>query len=241
MSQVRTISQGREKLGQALAALQADAHIPPDVMAVTQHIAQAVGSLFDAEKNPQEPAIKQHVRQALGYLSQTLALLQDVRAQHQGISVATAAIATVMSELYPLSGPRTSQMPPAPSSLKPGASSASKASPSTARPRKPVEVNVGATTESNFYVGFSGEISEGGVFVATYSALAQGTPVEAQVTLPGGFEMRIKAHVNFVRDPADLGNDSEPGMGLRFEHLSAEERELILRFVRKRAPMFYDE
>jgi hypothetical protein len=39
----------------------------------------------------------------------------------------------------------------------------------------------------------------------------------------------------------DFGSDSEPGMGVQFEGLTAEQRELILRFIRKRAPMFYDE
>jgi hypothetical protein len=35
--------------------------------------------------------------------------------------------------------------------------------------------------------------------------------------------------------------DSEPGMGVRFDRLEDEARELILRFIRKRPPLFYDE
>ena len=42
-----------------------------------------------------------------------------------------------------------------------------------------------------------------------------------------------------MRDPMDM--DSEPGIGVRFESLSQDHRELILRFVRKRPPLFYDE
>ena len=30
-------------------------------------------------------------------------------------------------------------------------------------------------------------------------------------------------------------------MGVKFEQLSGEQRELVLRFIRKRAPMFYDD
>jgi len=41
-----------------------------------------------------------------------------------------------------------------------------------------------------------------------------------------------------VRDPMDM--DSEPGIGVGFESLSNEHRELILRFVRKRPPIFFD-
>jgi hypothetical protein len=35
--------------------------------------------------------------------------------------------------------------------------------------------------------------------------------------------------------------DSEPGIGVRFDRLDGEARELILRFIRKRPPLFYDD
>lgn len=106
-----------------------------------------------------------------------------------------------------------------------------------------LEANVGASTESNFYVGFSGEIADGGVFVATYESLPKGTPVHLLVTLPGGFDFRCQGYVRFVRDPMDFASDSEPGMGIQFapSALSSEARGLIQRFIQKRAPIFYDE
>ena len=104
-----------------------------------------------------------------------------------------------------------------------------------------VEANIGATTESNFYVGFSGEIAEGGVFLATYEVLSQGTKVKALVTLPGGFEFTTHGWVRFVRDPFDLNSEAEPGMGIQFEGLDGQSRELVLRFIRKRPPMFFDD
>ena len=58
---------------------------------------------------------------------------------------------------------------------------------------------------------------------------------------PDEFETRIEGTVRYVRDPMDLAAESEPGMGVKFERLTGEQRELILRFVRKRAPIFYDE
>lgn len=102
-----------------------------------------------------------------------------------------------------------------------------------------IEANVGATTESNFYVGFSGQVADGGVFLATYDVLPRNTWVNLHVTLPGGFEFRAEAWVRFVRDPLDFG--AEPGMGLQFGPLSAEALELIHRFTKKRAPLFFDE
>src|SRR5688500_8021507 len=109
----QTAKQAREMLGQALAALQEDPNIPPDVMAVAQNIAQAVGALFEAERASSEPDGKASIRAALGSLSQTLALLQDVRGQHRGIALATETIAKVMSGLFPLTTV-PSRMPPAP-------------------------------------------------------------------------------------------------------------------------------
>ncbi len=263
--------EAREALGQALEVLQQDPNIPPDVLAVAQNIAQAVGALFEAEKASTEPDGKSSVKSALGSLSQTLALLQDVRSQHQGITVATETIAKAMNQLYPLTTQPSKAPPPSPNAMAaaqatiesgpprgmtqpqsaapaspavpPGKSSmAPPKAPAGDGPREPLEANIGATTESNFYVGFSGEIADGGVFLATYEVLPPGTKVDLLVTLPGNFEFRCKGWVRFVRDPFDLSQDgSEPGMGIQFESLDAQARELVLRFVRKRPPMFYDD
>ncbi|MET0339700.1 MAG: PilZ domain-containing protein [Polyangiales bacterium] len=220
----------REELGQALAALQEDPRTPPDVMGVAQNIAQAIGALFEAEQSADERHGRNCVRTALGSLSQTMALLQDLKSGHRGVVAATATIASAMSKLHPLAV-TPSLSPPRPQSSAP---------PSGAR-RVDVEANVGASSETNFYVGFSGEIAEGGVFIATYNTLDVGAGVVVTVTLPGGYEFRVPAHVHFVRDPMDMSDESEPGMGVKFEQLQGEHRELILRFVRKRAPMFYDD
>lgn len=225
----------REELGKALATLQEDPRTPPDVMGVAQNIAQAVGSLFEAEKAADERSGKSYVRSALGSLSQTMALLQDLKSGHRGVVAATATIAGAMSKLHPLTA--VPSIPPrgVSSSSPPGGV------PILLGKRTEVEANVGASSETNFYVGFSGEIAEGGVFVATYNTLDVGNLVTVTVTLPGGYEFRVPGHVHFVRDPMDMSDESEPGMGVKFEQLQSDQRELILRFVRKRAPMFYDD
>ncbi len=260
-----TARTSRESLGKALEALQQDANIPDDVMAVAQNIAQAVGALFEAEKASSEPDGKACVKKALGTLSQTLALLQDVRTEHKGVSVATATLAETMSALYPLTT-LPSRRPPAPDQTirddKPAGAAPAAAHPAAgaqgsaqkvasvppAAPPPPdgnaapedVEANIGANTESNFFVGFSGEIAKGGVFLSTYEVLPRGTRVKMLVTLPGGFDFTTTGWVRFVRDPFDLTSDSEPGMGIQFDDLSSDARELALRFVRKRPPMFFD-
>jgi uncharacterized protein (TIGR02266 family) len=271
-----TASSAREQLGKALEALQQDPNIPDDVMAVAQNIAQAVGALFEAEKASSEPDGKSSVKAALGNLSQTLALLQDVKSEHAGVDVATKSIAETMSQLYPLTtvpskapppqeADKTIEDPQVPKAAGVPAEAQSfqdttqkdeqqpafdhermsmpKVAPKPTGDREKIEANIGATTESNFYVGFSGEISHGGVFLATYEVLGKNTSVNVLVTLPGNFEFRCDGWVRFVRDPFDLSSDdgAEPGMGIQFENLPAEARELVLRFIRKRPPMFYDD
>lgn len=222
----------RENLGDALAALQKDENLPEDVLEVAQYIAQAVGALFEAERASSEPDGKSSVKSALGSLSQTLALLQDVEGTNGGIKQATTAIAESMSALFPLT--TASSMAPPPSDLR-----ADSAPPA---PDSVVEANIGATTESNFFVGFSGEIAEGGVFIATYNIHPKGTRLKVLITLPGGLSTEVHGNVRFIRDPMDFSSaESEPGMGVAFEKLPDTGRDLILRFIRKRPPMFYDD
>ena len=253
-------AESRKLLGSALEALQKDPNIPKDVLAIAENIAGAVGALFEAEKATSDLDGKASVKHAMGSLSQTMALLQDVKISHAGITEATNALAQVMSKLYPLaqvptirpSNPAIAKTVAAsvPAATAPSAAKAAAAlgsvRPAAAKPAKAVargqreklEANVGATTESNFFVGFSGEISEGGVFIATYTTLSVGAAVEVLVTLPGNYQFTVPGEVRFVRDPMDM--DSEPGIGVGFESLSNEHRELILRFVRKRPPIFFD-
>jgi uncharacterized protein (TIGR02266 family) len=250
-----TAAESRGLLGAALEALQQDPNIPAEVLSVAENIAKAIGALFEAEKASSDLDGKASVKHAMGSLSQTMALLQDVKSGHEGIAVATGTLAQVMSKLFPLAQAPTMR-PSAPSQVPlgtpMGAPPAAKVPadvqpvaparvsiPIAKGPREKLEANVGATTESNFFVGFSGEISEGGVFIATYATLPIGALVEVLVTLPGGYNSTIPGTVRFTRDPMDM--DSEPGVGVRFERLTEEQRELILRFIRKRAPIFYDE
>jgi uncharacterized protein (TIGR02266 family) len=248
-------AESRKLLGSALEALQSNPNIPKDVLAVAENIAGAIAALFEAEQAGSDLDGKASVKHAMGSLSQTMALLQDLKSNHDGIATATTALAQVMSKLYPLSQIATLRPSAAgnlasaktvatPAAAEAAARIGAQAKPAAAAPaqhvpREKLEANVGATTESNFFVGFSGEVSEGGVFIATYATLDRGAAVEVLVTLPGNYQFTVPGQVRFVRDPMDM--DSEPGMGVRFEALSNEHRELILRFIRKRPPLFYDE
>ncbi len=140
----------------------------------------------------------------------------------------------------PPSGRPTSERPVSSQPAKVPTSMLPPPAPIPVSQRQRLEANLGATTQSNFYVGFSGEIAHGGVFLATYEAFPKDTSVRMLVTLPGGFEFECDGYVRFVRDPMDFASESEPGMGIQFEGLSEDARDLVMRFIRKRPPIFYD-
>jgi len=106
--------------------------------------------------------------------------------------------------------------------------------------RVSAEIEIGFQSESNFYSGFSENISEGGVFVATYHKHRLGERHMVQLMLPGQDQsIEVLVEVKWVRE-ADPAHDVKPGYGLQFVDLTDGAREIIERFVRKRAPMFFE-
>ena len=122
----QTVKHGRLLLGSALERLQQESTLPPDVLAVVQNLAQAIGALFDAERASSDLDGRASVRHAMAFLSQTMALLQDVRSQHPGIGTATKSLAEVMRTLFPLAS-AASLRPPALQQPRPAAPAAASA------------------------------------------------------------------------------------------------------------------
>jgi uncharacterized protein (TIGR02266 family) len=102
------------------------------------------------------------------------------------------------------------------------------------------DVDIGVATEHNFFTGFSDDLTESGIFVATYVARSPGEVLVVQFRLPGiDRPLRAVVEVRWTRayDPA---SDTEPGFGAHFLEISAEDRSLVRRFVGHRAPLFHD-
>ena len=99
-----------------------------------------------------------------------------------------------------------------------------------------VAVAVGLGTDSHFFAGLSGDVSEGGVFVQTYRDIPVGSDVEVLFDLPEG---QLKAHGR-VRWHRDNSDSSPPGVGIAFSALGAEDRRLIQSFCDRRPPLYYD-
>ncbi|MBN1203449.1 MAG: TIGR02266 family protein [Myxococcaceae bacterium] len=102
-----------------------------------------------------------------------------------------------------------------------------------------LQTNIHLGSDSNFFTGFSTDISEGGLFVATVETVPRGTKVDLDFTLPGGRPLKASGVVRWLREPNDHTPDLMPGVGVQFQELPDEVASLISDFVRKREPLFF--
>lgn len=106
-------------------------------------------------------------------------------------------------------------------------------------PRVAMAVGVGFQSDTNFYTGFTEDLSEGGLFVATYAVEAIGSELALTFTLPNGQEITAVGVVRWVRDPYDMQSEVMPGMGVQFRDLAEADLAAIREFIAVREPMFY--
>ncbi|QDE65568.1 cell division protein FtsY [Myxococcus xanthus] len=102
-----------------------------------------------------------------------------------------------------------------------------------------MHTSIDMRSDSNFFTGFSLDISEGGVFIATVDAVPRGTQVELDFTLPGGRPMKVAGVVRWVREANSRTPELMPGVGVQFTGLPAEVASAISSFVTTRDPMFF--
>ena len=107
--------------------------------------------------------------------------------------------------------------------------------------RVKMQAAVDFTSDNNFFNGFSANISDGGLFVATVNLLPLGTEVDLSFSLPSGD--RIDAHgvVQWVREVNDQLPDAFPGMGVQFAQLAPAAQSAIAQFLAQRDPLFFAE
>lgn len=107
-------------------------------------------------------------------------------------------------------------------------------------PRIEVTLVVTVESESNFYVGFTENLSDGGVFVATHAPREIGCAVDLVIELSYQPPIRAKGTVRWLRQYSEV-NETVPGMGIRFDHLSTEDARRLHEFAKVRQPMFFDD
>lgn len=107
--------------------------------------------------------------------------------------------------------------------------------------RVQMQAAVDLSSDNNFFTGFSSNISDGGLFVATVNLQPIGTEIDVTFSLPSGEKIVAHGQVRWVRVVDDKHPDSFPGLGIQFTRLDAQAQAAIDDFVASREPMFYSE
>jgi uncharacterized protein (TIGR02266 family) len=103
-----------------------------------------------------------------------------------------------------------------------------------------VEVDLEDDPDTRFFTGFSGTISSGGLFIATYDLHPVGTTVAVRARLPGGHVVRERGTVTWIREPSRRAPEIAPGMGVAFGRLEPASAREIARFIAGREVLFFE-
>lgn len=107
--------------------------------------------------------------------------------------------------------------------------------------RHQIEAEVHFHDETNFYTGFSENVSSGGVFIATYNLIEIGRRVHVSLSLPSGEVVEVAGRVRWMRSTRNSAENAvSPGIGIEFENLTSHAQKHIEEFVAQREPLFYD-
>ena len=112
------------------------------------------------------------------------------------------------------------------------------------RPRVRIDTEIDMTSQSNFFSGFTRDISTGGLFIATFDLQPLGTELDLRFTLPNSGEVRARAVVRWLRGVARTNDemksaDDWPGIGVEFVEINEAGMKAIEDFMRHRDPIFY--
>ena len=104
--------------------------------------------------------------------------------------------------------------------------------------RLQLELELEFKEDTHFYAGITQDLSQGGVFVATYRLLAVGTLLWLAFDLPDGTHVRTRGEVRWIRGEQD--GSLRPGMGVAFVDLPEPSLRAIEAFCRERAPLYIE-
>lgn len=228
----------REHLAHAMGILQRDEKIPDPVRPFADYIATVVRTLFVVETESPE-GVRLRLDEAMTRLRHILHAMQEPTALVPVLQEATESVARSLAILHPARREFERALYNATEPVIP-LSRRRESAERRAAPRVAIEADIGLQSETNFYTGFSGDLSDGGIFVATYNLLPIGTELTVSFVLPDGPQITALGRVSWVREANPDEPDLKPGMGIAFEELPNEEQESVLRFIEHRAPLFYD-
>jgi uncharacterized protein (TIGR02266 family) len=118
--------------------------------------------------------------------------------------------------------------------------SASLSTDARAHRRLLLELEVSLQSDSNFYIGLTENLSNGGIFVATYLVQPIGTAVALTLRLPNRkLPLSLGGRVRWIRAFSET-LEAPPGMGIEFETISEPDARAIREFLAARTPLFFD-
>lgn len=179
------------------------------------------------------------VNTAMNNLRDALADLQQDTQHTEMLEETMTTIAKTLAILYPISKFGESKIPTNPLQNR-------EAVPQHIKDRRrsqrmAIEAEVGFQSDTNFFMGFSEDVSTGGLFISTYDVRPIGAVLNLNFTLPDGHLISVDGVVRWVREYNETTPDTPPGMGIQFEDLSPEDKEAIEMFIEQRPAMFYDD
>ncbi len=110
--------------------------------------------------------------------------------------------------------------------------------PARTQPRVRTQVQIDYSPGGGRWLsGFTTNLSDGGLFIATAVQEEVGTQLRIRFQLPGGPRIDGTAVVRWIRKVDDQRTDTVPGLGVQFVSLTHEARQAIDAFVRERDPI----
>ncbi len=107
--------------------------------------------------------------------------------------------------------------------------------------RARLEVEITLESEHNFYTGITCDVSEGGVFVATYVPPAMGSMVEMDLKLPHiDAVFHMMGVVRWTRDFKASCEGCPPGCGIEWIDISYGALVAIQAFVEQRDSIYFE-
>jgi uncharacterized protein (TIGR02266 family) len=103
--------------------------------------------------------------------------------------------------------------------------------------RTALDAEISLESESQFFTALGGNLSTGGVFVATYQKVPIGAHVDVVVALPDG-ALHATGTVRWIRD---VSSGAAPGLGIAFERIALGDVARVERFCAARAPLLHDD
>jgi type IV pilus assembly protein PilZ len=103
------------------------------------------------------------------------------------------------------------------------------------QPRAPIELKVEYTKMNTFFADYTKNISKGGTFIKTPTAMPTGTQFKFELAIPGFTgPVSLNGEVTWVLDPVSAGEaNAEPGMGIRFLFADVAEQQAFETAVEK--------